>query len=469
MRAFIYSLMTLAVIILVTFLVFVMLGYRFNRDTSTIQQGGLVQFASRPIDSAVTIGKAKLTDLTPSKITINPGNYDVSMTKAGYQSWNKRVDVRAGEVLWLNYAQLIPSTVDTKQQTRFNAVAGVKSSPNGDRFAILGDATKPVITFVDVTGDAPKQTTLTIPTAALPEGKTPTYTLGDWANDSDRLLLTASYDQTVDRLVVDRRDADKTVNVSRSYQADIVEAVFDPRSSERLIVRNAAGDVSLIDTTSDAPLKAIASSVTSMSMYGSDAVMLVQAEADGTQSVGYVSLGSDTVRTLRRVSSTEKTIVAAATYFSEPHLAISVGAKLDVYSIRSLPSSDSDATISMSRQFSSDLPAAASFLSVRSGGRFVVAQYAGGVQTYDVELDKQTITSLKSSPDIELRWLDRYHFYLTSGTDLTVMEFDGGNPHVITGLTTRFDAVQSDDGRFIYSINATDSGFVIQQSRIILE
>ncbi len=92
-RIIVYSLMTLGVVLLVTLLVFIMLGYRFNRDTSSIQQGGLVQFASRPIDASVTIGKAKLGDLTPSKITVNPGNYDVKMSKTGYRDWMKNVDV----------------------------------------------------------------------------------------------------------------------------------------------------------------------------------------------------------------------------------------------------------------------------------------------------------------------------------------------------------------------------------------
>lgn len=468
-RAVIYSLMTAGVAILVTFLVFIMLGYRFNRDTSTIQQGGLVQFASHPTDASVTIGKAKLTDLTPSKITVNPGNYNVSMSRHNYRSWNKNVDVRAGEVLWLNYAQLVPNSVETKQLTRFSSVAGAKSSPNGDRFAILTDATKPTITFVDVTGSAPKQTTLTIPSNVLPEGKTPTFALGDWANDSDRLMVTMVYDQTAERLVIDRREADRTVNVSRSYEADIAEAVFDPRSSERLIIRTSTGDVKLVDTAAKSVSDTMASSVTQMSMYGNDAVLVVQSATDGTQSVGYVSLGSEQVRTLRRIASTDKIMVAAAAYFSEPHLAITVGSKLDIYKIRSLPSSSSKASISMSRSFSTDLPGAASFLSVRSGGRFVLAQYAGGVQTYDIELDKQTITSITAPTETELRWLDRYHLYLTTGNQLEVMEFDGGNPHQITALSTQFDSVQSDDGKFIYSINAVDGGFAIQQSRMILE
>lgn len=465
----IYTLMTLGVGLLVTFLVFIMLGYRFNRDTSSIEQGGLVQFASRPIDATVTIGKAKLGDLTPSKITVNSGNYTVRMNKNGYKEWSKNVDVRAGEVLWLNYAQLVPNDIRTDSLTEFSALSSVKSSPNGDRFALIGDPARPVVTFVDVTGNESRSTELSIPAGLLPEGKTPSFAISDWANDSDRLLITMAYDSTVERLVVDRRDADRTVNLTKTYEADIAEAIFDPRSSERVITRSSKGDVRIIDTADKSLSGVAATSVTSMSLYGSDALLLVQSVADGSQTVGYLSLGSEKVRVLKRIASADRTLVALSKYFSEPYVAISTGSQLEVFKLKSLPSSESDAPLSMSTVLSTTLPATVDYLSIRSGGRFVVAQYGGGVQTYDLELDKQTLTAFKTPVSGELRWLDKYHFYVTTGTGLEVMEFDGGNAHVVADLTTQFDAVQSDDGRFIYSINATDKGFALQRSRMIVE
>lgn len=469
-RTIVYSAMTTGVILLVTFLVFIMLGYRFNRDTSSIEQGGLVQFASRPDNAKVTIGKAELTDLTPSKITVNPGTYDVRMARDGYKPWAKNVDIRAGEVLWLNYAQLVPETVETIELTKFDTVAQAKSSPNGDRFALLTDASKPEITYVDITGATPRLTTLTIPTSVLPVDKVPSFTLSDWASDSDRMLVDMTFEGTTQRLVVDRREPNRTINLSTAYEADIAEVVFDPRSSERMIVRSSSGDLRTIDTAASAQSGVLATGVTSMSVYGNDAVLLVQALPENAQSVGYLSLGSDEVRELKRVDSAERTIVAASSYFSEPHVAIATGSKLDVYKLRSLPSSRSSDAISMTSVSSEILPGAVDHLSIRSSGRFVIAQYAGGVQTYDIELDKQTLTAFKAPVAEELRWLDRYHFYMTNGTDLEVMEFDGANQQRIASLSTTFDAVQSDNGEFIYSINrAADGTFAIQQSRMILE
>lgn len=469
MRVAVYSVMTVAVVALVTVLVFVMLGYRFNKATSQIQQGGLVQFASRPNGANVTIGTAKLGANTPTKITVEPSRYDVMMTKKGYLNWKKNVDVKAGEVLWLNYAQLVPQKIDTKQLTRFDTVADVKSSPNGDRFALIQDASKPTLTFIDVTGSQPKTTTIELPAAILPTGKPFRISLGDWASDSDRMLVNLTYESTIEHLLVDRRDGAKTINLSKTYQPDIIDAIFDPRTSEKLIVRSSRGDVRTIDTAGSSLSGIVATQVTDMSVYQNDAVLLVQTTPEGGQQIGYVSLGSDKARVLKRIASKDKVLVAAADYFSEPHVAVTIGNQLEVYKLSTLPSSESDSSIGMSRLSATALPAAADFLSIRASGRFVVAQYAGGEMTYDVELSRQSVTAFSMPNPTELRWLDRYHFYLTNGHALEVMEFDGANAHQITTLTTGFDAVQSNDGTFIYTINAVEKGFAVQQSRMILK
>jgi hypothetical protein len=345
----------------------------------------------------------------------------------------------------------------------------VKSSPNGDRFAVMTKPAEPVLTFVDVTGDDPKQTTLTIPADVVPQNKQVTYAVSTWANDSDRIIVTASYDSVVERLLVDRRDASKTVNISKSYDSTIVEATFDPRSSERIITRTKNNEVRIIDTASKSLSSVIARNVTAMSLYENDAILLVQKVAEGGQSIGYVSLGSSEVRELKRIDSDEKTTFAIAKYFYEPYLSVAVGNQLDVYKVDSLPSSRSEDPISMTNIYSDMLPETVDYLSMRTSGRFVVAQYSGGVQTYDLELKNQSLTSFKSTNPTELRWLDKYHFYVTTGTELQVMEFDGANAHVIAQTATTFDATQSDDGTFIYSFVKNDTGFALQRSRMILE
>lgn len=468
-RALVYGFMTATVLMIVTALVFVMLGYRFNRETSTIQQGGLVQFNTRPSSASVTIGTAKLANRTASKITVNPGTYNVVMEKNGYHSWTKTVDVKAGQVLWLNYAQLIPSSIKTKDVQSFDTVSDALASPNGDRYALLTNATSPIIDFIDITSDKPKQSSLSLLPNVRPADPA-TFKLKVWGSDSDKLLMTAKTDKATDWLLVDRRDESKTVNISTKYGVEISEAVFDPRSNNRVIVRTVSGDIRIIDMSADTMSDVMASSVTSMSTYMNDAILVVRQITPTTQSIGYVSFGSTTVRQLQEISNADKTLVAGATYFGDPYITISNGNKLDVYRIRSMPSSDSETSIGMSNLLSASLPSGATYLSVRTNGRFVLAQYGSGLLTYDIELKKRSNTSFTVTVNDELRWLDKYHFYLTNGSSLEVLEFDGGNAHEITPLTTSFDAIWRDNGKYIYSIKSTvDGKFSLQRSLMIID
>lgn len=468
-RVLVYGAMTATVLLLVTALVFVMLGYRFNKETSTIEQGGLVQFNTRPTDASVTIGSAKLTDRTPSKITVNPGTYTVTMAKDGYHTWTKSADVKAGQVLWLNYAQLVPTTIETKQLTDFKTIAEVLASPNGDRYALLPVANKSTLDFVDITADAPKQTTMTLPETALPKNLA-SIDLKSWGSDSDHLLLIAKAGNATEWLVTDRRDAEKTTNISTKYDLDIAEAVFDPRSNNRVIVRTAAGDVRIVDINQETVSGAIASSVTYMAMYSNDAILVVQRTAPTVQSVGYVSFGSNEVRQLQEIMNDKPTLVAGASYFGDPYISIANGTELTTYKLNSLPSSESEASVGMTNLLATTIPSDAKYLSAKSGGRFVLAQYSKGLLTYDIELKKQSNTSFTKGVAEELRWLDRYHFYLTNGTSLEMLEFDGGNSHEITSLATSFDAILRSNGKYIYSFNTTADGkFTLQRSQMILD
>jgi len=468
-RVLVYGIMTTTVLLLVTILVFIMLGYRFNQATSTIQQGGLVQFNTRPTNANVTVGSAKLANRTPSKITVNPGDYNVTMEKKGYHKWSKSVEVKPGQVLWLNYAQLVPKSITTKQVMELDAVADVLASPNGDRYALIANASEPSIDFIDITSDTPKQSSITLPQTEVPVEPT-TYNVNAWGSDSDKILLTAKTEKATNWLVADRRDEAKTVNLSTKYGVDIADAIFDPRSNSRIIIRTSMGDVRIADLSADTISGVIASSVTSMSTYINDALLVVQKTSDTSQSVGYVSFGSKSVRQLQEINNSDRTFVAGATYFGDPYIAISNGNTLGVYKLRTLPSSGSNVSISMTNLLSASLPATAEHLSIKTGGRFVLAQYASGLLTYDIELKKQSNASFTAPVASELRWLDKYHFYLTNGTSLEVLEFDGGNTHSITPLATSFDAIWRDNGKYIYTINSIKDGkFVLQRSKMILD
>jgi len=70
---FVYSMMTGLVILLASFVILFMLGFRFDRDNGRIEQGALLQFDSTPSGALVNIDNQILSSSTPTKLTALPG------------------------------------------------------------------------------------------------------------------------------------------------------------------------------------------------------------------------------------------------------------------------------------------------------------------------------------------------------------------------------------------------------------
>lgn len=468
-RTIIYTVMSTSVILVVTLLVFIMLGFRFNRDTNTVQQGGLVQFASQPVDANIKIGSASLVNPTPSKITVNPGRYTVTMNRADYKQWQKTVDVRAAEVLWLNYTRLLPNTIETTDQGSFANISSVKSSPDGKKFAVLENATTPSVTLVDVGGATPTRESVSLPQELVPAGATE-FAIDRWNPASDRLLMTAKTPTETVWLMINLERPDRSFNVSRSLGNPLAAVRFDPRGGDRVFTISNARELKLVDLNSTQTVGVAASGVDDITTYNNEAIVIVDNPEAGTKRVSYRSLGADSSKELKRIKTTERVTADLSAYFSERYLAYSVGAKVDLVRLETLPSSESDVTIKQTTITSTSLPSAVTYLSIRSGGRFMVSQYAGGIDTYDLELEKHTPTTIQTLQGEELRWIDRYHYYVQDGQTLSIAEFDGGNPGTITASNTSLDVVSSSDAKYVWSFQRLEpGGYVLKRSQTILD
>ncbi len=465
-RTIIYTCMTVFVAAAVTILVFLMLGYRFSQTSNTIIQGGLVQFDSKPGGANVTIGSAKLSSRTPSKITVNPGSYDVKMERAKYRSWQKTVDINAGNILYLKYAKLVPNKVERKALTTFADVAQMTTTPNSRFMALLADSSRPVLTMVDLKDSKQKQTTIEIPITNT-DLVNPVYKIEKWSGDSKKLLLSETTAEKKKWFVVEYDRPDKVKSISDAYDLAIADVLFDPRSTDRLIVTTTDGSVRLIDNNSDVLSPVLLENVTDLSLFDST-LMYVQAVAEGEQSVGYVSLGKTEIRELKRLNTTESVRVAADEYYHTTYITISTGTSMEISSIDSLPSSSDTGPLSLKTLITQPTAGVSKFLTFRTGGRFVVAQSTDSLSVYDLELKKFTTTKFAAEQMEKVRWIDDYHFYSAIGGSLTMMDFDGANLQAITNLKADMDVAQSDNGKYWFALDKTETGYELIRLTMLL-
>lgn len=470
-RIIIYSLMSLTVVGLVSVLIFIMLGYQFNRTEGRIEQGGLVQFDSRPTGGTVTIDGASFGTRTPSKTTLTAGQHFVTMERKGYKTWQKSVNVVAGSVLWLNYTRFIPNELTPASVTEFANVSSTAVSPDSKWMVVKDNPADALIYLVDISGDTIKRTTLELPSDSFSPaaaGKSHAFSFVKWEPDSRYVMVKHTYDDTkVEWLVVDTQDVSRTKNVTKLLNIDASKLIFSG-NNPYILYAQIGTDVRRIDLGSATMSRPLASNVSEFSIYEDSTIVFTTLLDSETKkrSVGYYDEGSDKVRIIRSYSDdgVASLHVAIGEYFNEYYFAVAYGEKVDILK------GDFSNPAAAKQVDSMVVAGGAQFFTISTDGRFVIAQTGDTYTVHDLELKKTTKTQLKGvSPVVDqLKWLDTYTVWSDRDGMVRLYEFDGANQHNIMNVIPGFNVTLNPNAKYLYGINKSEDGvFHLQRVQLV--
>ena len=127
----------LAVFIIITLTVAVIAygrGFRLNFNQKTLTSTGILSASSFPDKASVWID-GQLRSATNTSLSLNPGWYNVKITKEGYQPWEQKIHIK-GEILSQIDSLLIPTNPSLKTLT-ITGVNHPSLSPAGTRVAYM--------------------------------------------------------------------------------------------------------------------------------------------------------------------------------------------------------------------------------------------------------------------------------------------------------------------------------------------
>jgi uncharacterized ubiquitin-like protein YukD len=459
-RIAVYGAMTIAIITIVTGLLFYTMGYQFNNSDGKIEQGGLVQFDTKPTGADVMVDYKDVNLRTTNKATLAAGTHMVTMQKDGYRKWSKSVEVLRGSVLWLNYARLVPNRITTSPVLDLTAVTSTVSSPNASYIAIYGDATQPALRVVDITRSPVAATTLVLPSTAYTRKTTDqpeTYTVQTWDGTSRYILVRHVYDAKTEWIVVDSRDVSQSKNISTSLNIVADKVVFS-RHDSMVLYGLIDGDIrrlNMKDQTMSGPL---VRNVADFSLYDKATIAYTTRydAVTNSRSAGYYTDGATKSHTIGVYTGEQPSLrIAIDKYFDVPYVAVTSDAGLSILS-GTLPVSDSSASLS---------------LTTMTSGRFIVSHNESAYTVYDLELAKKTTTRLKNNATITKApsWIDGYTMYDDASGMLRLYEFDGQNQHDIMQVVPGFTAFLSADSKYLYGITQSADGvYHVSRAQMIL-
>lgn len=472
---FIYLLMSLAVVISVAVLILVVQGYRFNRYDGKVEQGGLVQFDSRPSGAAVMVDTVNLANKTPSKITVTAGDHTVTLSRAGYNSWQKDVTVKPGSVLWLNYARMLPTTLQPTEAVSLSAVSGALVSPDRKWLAAVEAADTPTITVVDTNASTPFARKVTIAPGiytAPPEGVAQEFTLQSWDQDSRYVLVKHTAGDRTEYISVDTRSGDNARNVSTLLGVDALSMTYHLADSQSVVIVTTLHEVRIGDLnakTLSAPLLTNVGQVTQSDR--STLVYTTLPDESGARQSGYLTIGSSKPRVVRTTTDSGATFyMRFGRYYNQNYVVVVNGDQTEILA-GGLPASDSDTTLSWKRIALLQTIGGVDYFGFSPGeNRFVYLQKGGEVTTYDLELLNSIHTTLATTSPRAIDWLDAYHMGTSSGGAASMVDFDGTNHQTIaSNQVLDHPSFISEDNRFVYYFTAKENGVSLMRAKLTIE
>jgi hypothetical protein len=474
MRIATYGLMTIAVVSLVGVSLLYILGYRFDEKDRKVEQSGLVQYVSAPSGATVEVDGTALTSKTPAKSIMLPGKHEFVMWRDGYETWRKSLDITAGTLTWLNYTRLVPKERPVKSVENLPKLAGALASPNDKYIATLPDASQPTITTYDITGDEVKHSTFTLSSAdysdATTAGVAHRFDMIEWDKDGRYLLLTHTYNDKTEWLVIDRQANKLISNVTQTMDIAISSAHFADTSGSLLyaLIDNSVRKINISGETVSSPL---VSNVSEFHLHDTNTISYVSVpnQTTGHRDVGVVKDGKKAVNIYSSVASdTTPLHVVAGRYFGKDYLVMSEGKKVTVWN-GTFPESSSDAG-ALQKMTTFNFKDEVASLQLSPEDRFILVENGSDFMSYDLERKSlsHVVQQAGTSTPRPLQWLDEYYVWSDRSDALTIREFDGTNEHMINNVVSGFDATLSDDGKYLYSIGKTETGFQLQRVRMIL-
>ena len=470
-RVVVYTIMVTAILSLTTILLLLMLGYRYNQGNNNFVQGGLVQFNSQPTGASVRVGSADLASRTRSKITLNPGDYKVRMSLNGYRDWEKDATVHSGTVLWLNYAQFVPTNPQTTSVFETQKLASVAMQEQGRQIALLQDAALPVVTTFSANDDEVAPKVLTLPESSYTASNTHTFSLEKMSGNNKRLLVKHIYETGTQWIVMDIDDVTKSYAIASDEKNPITNVQFDPSSDNTAYLLFNDGSVRKISLDSAEQSEILVRDVADFTLTSSGSLFYTSRPVEDVVRTGFLTKNKTESRTIDTFKTNEAVHIAAGKYFSTFYIATSVGAKTTIKSYETFPESDSDVSFSAKSKKEITSPSPVTLLGFKADARLVAIQQARSLTMYDVDLSRQSNIALEGiTQDITkpIEWLNAFHFWSDATGSARQYEFDGGNQEDITQVAPGFSAAYSQNKRYFYTIGKTEQGFNLQRTRMVL-
>lgn len=453
----IYFLMTISLTVGVLFTTFWIQGWQLDMKNQEFRQVALLKYSSFPQNAYVNIDDDPKTYRTNNQHEIELGHHQISFSLDGYRTWNKEFDISANQVLWLDYAILVPNDIQTKTISATDKnITNIQKSPDNAKLLIQYDEYNK-FALMDISSPNNIRTTdFEIPDSLLSKpdksAQNQSLTIVNWDSSSQYIIFQHNYGDKFEYLFLDPKNLNEAWNISVDLDIGIKKIDFNYRNKKQFYIIDNNDNLRLIDYDKKSVSAPVVKHVLLFTQYN-DKLVSLSVNDDGTSTVG-VTYG-DRYYNIQSFDDTNLTLARYSRYDNIDYLAILHG---DILQIIQKPLEDSANYLDPQT-----LPFNADNLSLSPNGRIIMANNDSQIYTYDLGIaTKQSFTF----PSInQPQWVDDYHLCGSIDGKIIMIDYDGTNSQIITDGT--LIGLLDNNKKFLYTTNKHTDKNLLQQSKLV--
>ncbi len=458
-----YGLITIAVLLTVTVLLYQAYGFGLDKNGNIIQNG-LVFVSSTPSGAQISINNSRYKSNTNVRIPLPSGQYTIKLQRTGYIDWKRAITVEGGIVEHFDYPVLFPLKMQTtaiksydfkprlvtQSPDRHWALVQANEAPS--RFEV-SDLTQPKLAANEITLP---DTVLSVTQAGTLDG----WELAQWSTDNRHVVLrhtfTKNGEATYEYILVDRSDPSQSINLTTTWGTNptAVELRNDKYDQYYLFDKTAA-------TLSTASLKVPApvvylDHVLAYKSYGSN-IMLYVTDKAAPAGKAFLEWHQDdgTNYTLRTLTASQQYLVNLTQYSGDWFVAASDLSDGKVYIYKN-PVDMLNAQHLIVPAYILKVPHA-SFLDFSDNARFILAEDGSHFGIYDAENSKGYAYDAKlllDAPQPHAQWMDGNHIGYVSANKVVVFDFDNANQVTLGAANALYQPMFNTDYKYLYTVGA---------------
>ena len=441
------TIMVIAVVLMVTVLALIVSGYWLNSDFQ-IERQGLLQISSVPTGANIYIdGDSSWLQKTNTSKVLSSGEHTITLSKEGYDTWSKTINITEGLLYRLHYPRLFLKNRTPEKVFNLKNITFATVSPEHDKLVLINETTNwdyleldnEILTSQKI--DMQKYLS-NIGVADSLDGSTEWTFHGkilssEWDNDGSHVLFSIDNDNNIEWILLDVKNSKNSINISKEFGANFHHIkILDNSSNNLLAVQN--GNLHKIDVSGKSISSILVKDVIDFDHYNNEIIFSAK---DDKQENGYylglTKVGDTKTTKLDSFSAPSK--VAIYKFYDDKYIAT---LSENFFSILKLENFE--------KVFESELSFSPAGIKVGHNSEFIIMDIGSKIATFDMEAFNLNEWVVDGE---SFGWIDNNMIFSISENKLIVYDFDGKNRRELAeNVSGAFPAIITNN-KWLYYFN----------------